>query len=193
MAPVSCSVLCRRYRLSSLSSDVVAPLRLGPLFHCCFPGLSVVSSRGPLLRVSSWSTVPSWCLTTVSLTQCRNGTAKHRYAGGGQLLPGTTTALGPFLRLTKAPYFYIPVPVSLLQYFDTFTAAFSLGTSSRTAVDSISSEAGSLLSRQPPSFLKWPPACTLHYPYRISLSSSTSSGDSPTWLSFLLSGILGRL
>jgi hypothetical protein len=35
----------RSCRVPSASFDVVAPLSLGPLFHCCKPGSSIVSSR----------------------------------------------------------------------------------------------------------------------------------------------------
>jgi hypothetical protein len=43
-------------------------------------------------------------LPTVFLMPCRNGTASHFSAGGGQLLPGPTIFLVPLLRLTAAPY-----------------------------------------------------------------------------------------
>jgi hypothetical protein len=41
---------------------------------------------------------------TSYLTPCRNGTAGQPSSGSGQLLPGPTIALGPFLRLSAAPY-----------------------------------------------------------------------------------------
>jgi hypothetical protein len=62
--------------------------------------------------LGSWySLVLALSLTTVSLTPCRNGMAGHHYAGGGQLLPGSTicpgfisSALGGTLRLGAGPH-----------------------------------------------------------------------------------------
>jgi hypothetical protein len=76
--------------MTATSSDVVAPLSLG-LERMPYGG-------------SSCYIVPAWPLTTASLTWCRNGTAGHPSVDGGQLRPGPTIALGPFLQLSVVPY-----------------------------------------------------------------------------------------
>jgi hypothetical protein len=43
-------------------------------------------------------------VVTVSILQCRNGTASHPSASGNQLLLGPTIALGSLLWLSAAPY-----------------------------------------------------------------------------------------
>jgi hypothetical protein len=81
--------------MSSPSSDVAAVLRLGPLFPCCIADPFVVSSR------VSVDLLYQYCLCLVhdnrvpcELQRWQGG---HPSAGGVQLLPGPTNALGPLL------------------------------------------------------------------------------------------------
>jgi hypothetical protein len=77
--------------MSSPTSDIAALLRLCPLFHCCIPGSSVVSSRP---SVHSWPR-----------PLCRAGTAEQIIPRGQRpTFPGPTVALGQFLRFSAAPY-----------------------------------------------------------------------------------------
>jgi hypothetical protein len=78
------------------------------------------SLESPSFMGSSWNIVPAWSLTTATLARCRNSTAGHPSAGGGQYLSGPTIALGPFLQLSEAPYRLMAVPISLLQCSDSF-------------------------------------------------------------------------
>jgi hypothetical protein len=59
----------------------------------------------PYFRGSAYNIGLTWSLATVTFGRCRNGAAGHMSEGGGsKLLPGLTIALGPFLRLSAAPY-----------------------------------------------------------------------------------------
>jgi hypothetical protein len=58
----------------------------------------------PSFRSTSCNIVLALSQMTVSLKPCTNGTAGQSSSGSGQLLPGPTIALGPFFRLTAAPY-----------------------------------------------------------------------------------------
>jgi hypothetical protein len=93
------------------------------LFHASVPYAVVEFQLRPLsilelwsFRSSSYSIVPAWsafsvfsslldCRSymTASLTPCRTGTASHPPVGGGQLLPGPTITLAPFLRALAVP------------------------------------------------------------------------------------------
>jgi hypothetical protein len=59
-------------------------------------------------------------MMTVSLPQCRNGTAGHSSVGEGKSLLGPTIAMGPFPQLSVAPYGQMPVPIQLLQCSKSF-------------------------------------------------------------------------
>jgi hypothetical protein len=50
IASICCFTLWCCCWLSTLSSDVIAPLCLGSLFHCCFPGTPVISSQAFVLQ-----------------------------------------------------------------------------------------------------------------------------------------------
>jgi hypothetical protein len=114
----------------SPSSDIVAPLSLGPYsidaFRFCPMSLSKRSSflgswyslvLGPIFPSSLFN--HQSCMT-VSLIPCHSCTAGHPSAVGGQLLPGPTITLGPFLQLSVAPYGQTQVSVLLLQCSDSF-------------------------------------------------------------------------
>jgi hypothetical protein len=87
---------------SSRFQDVAPIMSLGSLFHCCFSG----SSNVPTSLLVHSSFLGSWCNIVLALapTPCHSCTAGHPSAGGGQLLPGPTLALGPFRRLPAAPF-----------------------------------------------------------------------------------------
>jgi hypothetical protein len=55
-----------------------------------------------------------------------------------------------------------------------------------TAMDSVSPEVGSLPSRQASVFSKQAPSWPPSFPYRLSVSSSTSRGESPSGLAWFL-------
>lgn len=124
--PDAAAFLCLSYLL--VGSLVVAALGLGPLCHCCIPGLSNISSRTlswqhllrtcPLRRATSSRYVLSSCdgqflpLSTVSMgpkfsekfpfSPCHFCTARHLLAGDNQLLPGSTTSPDPFPQFLAA-------------------------------------------------------------------------------------------
>lgn len=88
-------------------------LALGFLCRCCIPGPSIVPSRPSVLY---------YC----AFTPCRNGTAGQPSSSRGQLLPGHTIALDPFLRLSVTPYCLVSVPISVLQCYDSFCCGLFL-------------------------------------------------------------------
>jgi hypothetical protein len=95
--------------MSSCFPHVDPASDLGSLCRCWISAASVVSSQTFVLWSSSYiiflgPLFPSYFLyrrsfTTASLKPCRNGTADHPSADGGQLLPEPTIALVPFLQL----------------------------------------------------------------------------------------------
>jgi hypothetical protein len=108
---ISSSTVCLNFLLSALMlprrNRSFRPLFLMPLLHFGCPQRLFPS-------VSSLGASPAWSLTTLSLARCRNGTAGLRSAGGSQLLPEPTIALGPILqlsggalRLIQCPFFRV--------------------------------------------------------------------------------------
>jgi hypothetical protein len=109
-----------RHSCSSKSQSLI-PLLLFWQVHC----LECPSFRGSCCNIVPGLTVPSSlfksrsCMST-SLTPFHSCKADHPSAGGGQLIPRPTIALGPFLQLSVAPYSYMPVPIPLLYCSDSF-------------------------------------------------------------------------
>jgi hypothetical protein len=94
----------RRCWMFSCLPHVIGLLGPGSLCRCCIP---------VPLNVSSWMSVLSrfllkhcLCLVPDDRDHCavqeRQGGSSS--VGGGQLLPGPTVVLGPFLRLSAMPY-----------------------------------------------------------------------------------------
>jgi hypothetical protein len=70
---------------------------LRALFRYFIVAFQFIPER-PSLRGFSCNIVLALSLTTFTLTLCRNGTPGQTSSGSGQLLPETTTALGPSLQ-----------------------------------------------------------------------------------------------
>jgi hypothetical protein len=120
---------------------------------------------------------------TASLISCRNSTTGHPHAGGDQILPGPTIALGLFPQLSAAPY----GKISVLQCSDIFHLGiclrgfimlrlrlFSSGFSSKSVAS---------------VFLDWPPKWWCPFSLAVNLSWLSSFREwHLTWLSFFLTG-----
>jgi hypothetical protein len=129
--------------------DVDALLNLGPLFQCCVPGTSIVFSQPSILygfllqhcptlvpddcvlcMVQEWNDWSSLCRQLANFFQDPPSPWVHFFS----------CWLHPTVRCQSPYRFFCALTV--------FTEASSLGTSSHTATGSITTEVGSLLSRQ---------------------------------------------
>jgi hypothetical protein len=108
-------------RSCSSKSRSLIPLLLSWQVRC----LECPSFRGSFCKIVPGPIVPSSlfdsrsCMSA-SLAPFHFCKAGHPSAGGGQLLPGPTSVLSPFLQLSVAPYSYMPVPIPLLYCSDSF-------------------------------------------------------------------------